>query len=94
MGSSAPTNPASRAPFEPMMLDVRSLLFFVVAAKEGQAVKCGDVITFRQLAELLEERPAVLFYSLASLLASNCETIRDNEGIFMFEIGWNEKTMP
>lgn len=75
-----------------MMIDVRSLLFFVIGAKEGQAVKQGDVITFNQLVELLEEKPEVLGNSIAELLARNCEQIRDNEGNFLFEVGWKETT--
>ena len=75
-----------------MMLDVRSLLFLVVGAREGQAVKYGDIITFAQLVELLEEKPEVLGNSIAELLARNCEQIRDNEGNFLFEVGWKETT--
>lgn len=73
-----------------MMLDVRSLLFLVIGAKEGQAVKRGDVITFNQLVELLEEKPEVLVDSLSKLLAANCDQIMDNERIFLFEVGWKE----
>lgn len=73
-----------------MMLDVRSLLFLVVGAREGQAVKYGDIITFAQLVELLEEKPEVLVDSLSKLLSANCDQIQDNEGNFLFEVGWKE----
>ena len=75
-----------------MMLDVRSLLFLVIGAKEGQAVKYGDIITFGQLVELLEEKPEVLVNSISKLLAANCKQIMDNEMNFLLEVGWKETT--